>query len=457
MKWVHIIGVAGVTTSALAVMFKNLKEYLGEDWKITGSDENIYSPADTILKNHGVQLFNSFHYSHLINENNEYPDLVVLGSSKSLSNKEYLFAKKNNLNIKSYPEILGEYVVKENNSIVVAGTYGKSSITAMIIYCLRQKFEISYMLGAYCDSITPNILPKSSDTKWSVVEGDEYMTSRADKQSKFFHYSPTHLILSSLEWDHTDLFKTKEEYIINFINLAKRIPKEGYIFYRDKEVDTMRVINSVDCNKIYVEIKGEKNISNSKWNILGKFNWDNQEFVEKIVTNEIFGVDINQVNNDDKPFSGIKRRFEVRYKSSNLENNLTDYVIDDFGSSPAKAKGAIQSARELFPTHNIVAVFEPNEGSRTEESIELYNQVFNQADTVIFPKFRAIQNRFSQDILKEKLNLKNKNIYCEDETMSLSELIMKSYTKGSIFLFLGSHSFETEIQNLIINLKKLSN
>lgn len=432
-KWVHIIGIAGVTSSAVAVMFKNL------GWKVTGSDENVYSPASDVLNNHDVKYFEGFSYKNLEDEG-RFPDLVILAGSKNAKNKEVLFAQKQNLTIKSYPEILAEYVEKQGKSIVVTGTFGKTSITAMLVHTLKTLgINVSYMVGGFTDSLETTIEPKTDVTDWSVIEGDEYLSSKIDTRSKFFHYHPNILVIASVVWDHTDLFKTEEEYINNFKNYVSGLSEDVVIFARKTPI-IEGIVSSAKAKVIFFE---ETTLDIP---LVGKFNKENASFVYQISKY----LQLDEIKSLDalKNFKGIKRRLEVRHKTENL------VIIDDFGSSPAKAKGSIESVKQEFLDSNLIIVYEPNEGARTKDSLQLYNNLFNDAVKIYFPTFRDIPDRITAeellDYLRTKVVDRNKFIFTPSDE-KLIELILEdigSFSKN-VVLFLGSHNFEDKIKLLV--------
>lgn len=433
-KWVHIIGIAGVTTSALALEFKRI------GWEVTGSDKNIYPPTSDILADVGITLYTNFSYKNLI-KNGKSPDLVIFTASKSVKNKEYLFAKKQQLLIKTFPEVLHDRVVVHGKSIVVTGSYGKTSITSMLSYVFQKAgINISYMFGGFSPSFTKTIQFRDDSTEWSIVEGDEYIASKVDPRSKFYFYDPSVLVINSIEWDHTDVFKTKEDYIENFRKLVQTIPAEGKIFaVRSENIDL--VLEGANAAVIYFDSA----VYSVKTNLLGNFNNTNAAFVNQIAQN--LGVEADVCKEAIFEFRGISRRLEKRYENENC------IIIDDFGSSPSKAKGSLFSLREEFPNANIISVFEPNEGARTNESLAQYDStIFSAADIVVFPEFREIPERMTAPELYEHLQkddsaTKYFNLGNDDLVKSLKRHFVSD--KKNIIVFMGSHNFEGMIQEVI--------
>jgi UDP-N-acetylmuramate--alanine ligase len=194
-----------------------------------------------------------------------------------------------------------------------------------------------------------------------------------------------------------------------------------------------------------------KEILEIKSKMLGKFNYENM--LASIALSIELGIDIDIIRRRFEKYSGIKRRLEIKYSNNDL------FVIDDFSSVPAKAKGTLNSLRDEFPNHKIIAIFEPNTGNRTLESQSLYNQVFEYADEVIIPKLRMTkaddgEKRLSGEEIVEAIRGTHKNTkYIPND----SELINYLHDKGNsktIIVFMGSGSFRGMIQELINRLEE---
>jgi UDP-N-acetylmuramate: L-alanyl-gamma-D-glutamyl-meso-diaminopimelate ligase len=439
-KWVHFIGIAGITTAPLATVFKQ------QGWLVTGSDENIYSPAKDWLENASITCQIGYSYEHLVNQDGKYPDLVIMGSSKHPKNKEFLFAQKHNLVIKSYPEILEEYVVKPGKSIVVVGSFGKTTITALLTYIFEQAgLHPSYMFGGLTASIAESLKFKTPETQYSIIEGDEYVASKVDLQSKFFYYHPDILVLNGLEWDHTDVFTTPEEYFNNFRKLIDQMPAEGIIFANHSE-NIDQVLSGVKQKVVY--------LNNDRFQtptmMLGKFNKANVAVAHEVSV--FLGLNPEIVRKSLAEFKGIKRRLEIKYQTTKLT------IIDDFGSTPAKAAGSLAAIKEEYPDSFVVCVFEPSEGGRTEKAANLFKGVFKYADRVLFPEFKKMKNRVSAaDFDLEVKNHHTGAQYFADNNKLVAELenIVKSSSKPVVVAFLGSHDFEAKIAQLMEHAKKI--
>ena len=247
-KHIHFIGICGVAMSALAIMMQK------KGWKVTGSDKGFYPPISTHLSKFKIEFYPGWHPERIgantlplskgelegvaknksrqttpnpSLERRGMPALVVVGNVAGSSNPEFLFVKENGIPYLSYPELIKQQLLKENN-IVVTGTYGKTSCTTLLSWILKEaNFKPSYMFGG----LSLNLDNASDDLggDWSVLEGDEYKTSRWDEKAKFFSYNPTHLLLTAVKWDHADVYPTEELYFEAFKKLVKMIPDNGLI------------------------------------------------------------------------------------------------------------------------------------------------------------------------------------------------------------------------------------
>jgi len=218
-KHIHIIGICGVATSALGIAFKNAGV------KVTGSDKGFFPPVSTELEKAGIPFYAGWHPEKMTE--NGTPDFVMTGGTgTSASNPETLYAREKGIPVISFAEALGKYVVHKN-SIVCSGTWGKTTISALLSFILSEAgMRPGYFSGGVSLSHPSAAI---SDSDWSVVEGDEYQVSISDRRPKFVYYAPTHLLLTSVSWDHADLYPTEKNYFDAFEKLVKEVPENGRI------------------------------------------------------------------------------------------------------------------------------------------------------------------------------------------------------------------------------------
>ena len=343
---IHVIGICGVAMSALTVAFHK------RGVKVTGSDKGFFPPISTELEKQGVPFYAGWHPEKMIEGGK--PDLIIVGTASGTQNPETAYAKENNIPCFSYPEIIGKYFVKEH-SVVCAGTWGKTSSSALLSFILEQAgFDPSYMFGGV--SLSHGSAAKLTDSSWSVFEGDEYKSSPSDSRAKFFHYKPTELLLTAVSWDHADLYPTEAEYFDAFKKLLVEMPSTGSVVACADNEGVMKIIDSFKGKVVlygrarptteFRPIQGAevkplqytyKNVSQSNQGLKLTIIHDGQEFqiespmlglfqVENItgcfaMASEL-GVEPKKIIEAISKFKGLKRRMEkrLRTKKNNSSN-----------------------------------------------------------------------------------------------------------------------------------------
>ncbi len=455
MKHIHFIGICGVAMSALAIAFKKA------GFEVTGSDVGFFPPVSTNLEKHKINFYPGWHP-----ENIGKPDLVIVGNVASSTNPEWLYIQKNKLNFKSYPEAIAEYFVKEN-SIVCAGTYGKTTSSSLLTWILKQNnFDPTHMFGG----ISLNDLPAAeiTNSKYSILEGDEYKSARWDNGPKFAHYSPTHLLLTSVVWDHADVYPTEKSYIDVFANLLKNISTNGLVVLSAKvihdqpqlaDLPTCKIITygktpnndyqyfDVQTNKegINFKIKHQSLIFNLQSANLGDYMADNMTGCFALAHQ--LGIEPNNIIKAITSYKNIKRRLEKKY-----EDSIT--VFDDIAHSPKKAEAVLSSLKNIY-SGKIIVIFEPNGGNRQIESIPGYDNAFISANAVIIPRLTTIKQdpnkpeAMDGQKLAEVISKTHNNVKYIDDDNKLINYLANITQTGDVVIFCGSHGFRGMIDQLI--------
>ena len=449
-KHIHFIGICGVAMSALAIAL-NKKGH-----QVSGSDKGFYPPVSTKLKNSSIQFYPGWHPDKM-NKNGE-PDLVIVGNVASSNNPEWNYIQQNDIEYQSYPEFIEENMIAEN-SLVCAGSYGKTSCTSLLSWILNSSdYNPNYMFGGLAQMEDFPHGKISEESNWSVIEGDEYKSARWDSQPKFNHYSPTHLLLSSIVWDHADIFPTQQNYKNTFVNLVKNIPEDG-----------VKILSEQAYNKLQGELaekpitygKNERNdyyytdFSQTKSGISFKVHKKEEKFAiespmlgkymaENItgcfaMTDQI-GIEPKKIISAIEKFQGLKRR---------LERRLTGKVdvYDDIAHSPEKAKAALKTINKIYD-EKIIAVFEPNTGNRKTKAIPNYKNAFQSADEVVIPRLSKIKQKeddpnppFGGEKLAEVVDKTHENVKYIEDDFELVDHLTNSSRPGGAVIFLGSHGF----------------
>ena len=452
-KHIHIVGICGVATSALAIAFHD------RGYKVTGSDKGFFPPVSTELEKHNISFYAGWHP-----ENMGRPDIVIVGTASGTSNPETIFAKENNIPIYSFAEAIGKFFVKEY-SIVSTGTWGKTSSTALLSYILEQaQFNPTYMFGGV--SLSHSASAKLTDSKYSVFEGDEYKSSPTDKTPKFVYYKPTHLLLSAVSWDHADLYPTEESYFDAFRGLIKNIPQSGFIVANSDNMKVKELVTNAvwygknngdyvysdvvqDTNGLHFKINGI--VINSQ--MIGDFQAEN--ITGCFAMADKLGIPTDVIVKAISEFKGLKRRLEKR-----LDGDIV--IFDDIAHSPEKAGTVLRNLRDIYSV-KIVCIFEPNIGGRSRESVVKYDNAFKFADIVIIPrltKLKVSQDGSEQpmegDELSAVISKTHTNSMYIPEDNDLVKYVLDNTKKGDVIAFLGSHGFRGMIEEVVTSLHQQS-
>ncbi len=396
----HFIGICGAGMSAAAVLLKEA------GWKITGSDAGVYDPIAGYLKKNKI----AFSVGHKAVNIPKDADLIVIGRHAKLvpnENAEVKAAFASGVPVKSLPEVLAMLSESKNN-IIVAGSYGKSTATALISWCLMQaKKDPSYFIGAI-----PSGTGKSSHLGKGnefVLEGDEYPSANWDDRSKFLHFSPASVLLISAEHDHLNVFPTEASYVAPYRKLAMKIPKSGLLVYAKNAKNTGKVAEHAKGRTVsyafadkkparrgganwYAQniqygvqtsfdlMNGKKKVVRIKTKLLGNHNIENIIGVGALLLEQNLITPL-QFAKAVAIFSGIKRRIELLTEKSAVP------VYEGFGSSYQKAKVIFDALKLHFPKKRIVAVFEPHTFSwRNRGALKWYKDIFaDVAEVILLP------------------------------------------------------------------------
>src|SRR5690554_461648 len=395
----HFIAIGGSAMHNLAIALKQ-KGYF-----ITGSDDEIFDPAKSRLEKYGL-LPKSIDW----NEENINSDLdaIVLGMHAKKDNPELLKAQALGLKIYSYPEFLYK-MSKEKIRIVIGGSHGKTSITAMILHALNHcGIETDYMVGAQLSGF--EVMVKLTDNaKYMVLEGDEYLTSPIDLRPKFHLYNPNIALISGIAWDHINVFPTFDIYKEQFSIFCEKIEKEGSLIYCNEDKNVREIANSarkeikklpygiipnrIEKGKTIIEWEGKEYILK----VFGEHNLMNI-YGAMLACQEI-GISNNDFLNAIQSFSGASKRLELVKENDNVA------IYKDFAHSPSKLKATISALKNQFPDRELVAAMELHTfSSLTSEFLLQYKGAMDMADLpIVYFNPKTIEHKGLQEITKEQV------------------------------------------------------
>ncbi len=407
-KKAHFIGIAGKGMSAVALLLREM------GWEISGSDEGFYPPVSDYLAGAGILFARGYKKENIP----PGADLIVIGKNTKLvpeSNEEVAAAFASGKKVVSFPDILQELTAGQE-TLVVVGSYGKSTCTALIAWCLvRAGKDPSYFIG----EVTRGLPSYSHKGKKSVfvLEGDEYPSANWDPTSKFLHYNAKNVLLTSATHDHINVFPTHEEYLAPFQTLLQSLPPEGLLVVNSSEPHAIALAELSAAKKVFYSIddsrhwhahnikyglpttfefmNGTKKIAQLSTQLLGAHN------IENIVGSSALLLEMGLLTPAElaatvASFQGVKRRVEL------LSPRSTIPVFEGFGSSYEKAKSAIAAMKLHFPARRLVVVFEPHAFTwRNRAALPQYDDVFVGADKIYIYK-PATQGAATHDQLTQE-------------------------------------------------------
>ena len=399
MKKVHFIAIGGSAMHNLAIALHK------KGYHVTGSDDEIFEPSKSHLEKYGLlPITQGWDANRITND----LEAVILGMHAKADNPELVKAQKLGLKIFSFPEYLYEQS-KNKIRIVIGGSHGKTTITAMILHVLNyHHIDCDYMVGAQLEGFEV-MVKLTTEAKYMILEGDEYLTSPIDRRPKFHVYQPNIALLSGIAWDHINVFPTFENYTEQFKIFANMISDGGALVYcqEDEEVNKVADAAKNTINKIPYGLPAFEIIDGITFLILknkklplqifGKHNLMNMNGA-RLICNSI-GVNDEQFYEAIQSFKGASKRLEL------VGKNAVCTVYKDFAHSPSKLKATIKAVKEQYPNRTLVACMELHTySSLNSEFLSHYKDAMRDADVpIVYFNPHAIKLKRLPDISIEQV------------------------------------------------------
>src|SRR5450432_52654 len=360
---IHLIGICGTAMASLAGMLAE------RGFRVTGSDAAAYPPMSDFLQSLGIPVAQPFAVANL----NPSPDLVVIGNAISRGNVELEHVLDQRVPFCSLPQLLHDEFLRGKEVLVVAGTHGKTTTTSMLAWI----FEVagtqpSFLIGGIAENFGRSFQLGSG--KYFILEGDEYDTAFFDKGPKFLHYFPDAIILTSVEFDHADIYKDLDAVETAFKRLVNLIPRRGRIVAFDQGESINRCLarpfcpverygSSAEATLQITNMKFEPAIT--RWTLLrdgkpwadlefplaGEYNVWNASAAAAVAASA--GISSDAIARALKTFKSVKRRLEVKAEV----NGIT--MIDDFAHHPTAIAATLTALRARYPGRRLWAILEP--------------------------------------------------------------------------------------------------
>ena len=459
VKSIHLIAICGTGMGALAGMLKD------KGYKVTGSDQKVYPPMSEFLYAKGIDINEGFH-----EKNVDYgPDLVVVGNAVSKDNPDVIGMRQKGLYFCSMPQAVNRLIMQGKQSLVVAGTHGKTttaSILAWILYTAG--LDPTFMIGGILNNFKSNY--RLGNGEHMVIEGDEYDTAFFDKGPKFLHYDPSIAILTSVEFDHADIFKDLGQVKQAFNAFISGISDQHTLIAFDQDKHIAELIRGKSCRMIsygrktsavwqlgsvtisqpwtfFDVLKRDTLFGTFKTRLLGEHNLLNA--LSAVVAADRLSISKEALAAAFETFEGVKRRQEVRGEKSGIT------VMDDFAHHPTAVRETIRAVKPFCPGGRLIAVFEPRTNSSMRNVFQnIYPLSFDGADVICIRQPSLLekippQERFSSQQLVADLKGQSKNAHYFTDTDAIIDFLVTEANSGDLILVMSNGGFDNIHERLL--------
>ncbi len=450
---IHILGICGTFMGGIAALAK------ASGHEVTGSDANVYPPMSTQLKRLGIDVVEGYDPAQL----NAKPDCVVIGNALSRGNPAVEAVLSRGMAYSSGPQWLAENVLGNKHVIAIAGTHGKTTTASMLAWILHDAgLKPGFLIGGVASNF--DLSAQLGDSRFFVVEADEYDTAFFDKRSKFLHYHPRTLVLNNLEYDHADIFSDIDAIKWQFHQLVRTVPGNGKIISKAHDdnlqtmlnmgcwtpVDSYGTDNTLDWFGQFLDTAERRfsikdpdgTVAQTHWKLGGLYNLENA--IAAIAASRAAGVPLERAVDAMSRFDGVKRRLERTATVSEIA------IYDDFAHHPTSIRRTISGMRRRYPGQRIVIAVEPRSNTM---KLGVHNDALADAlagaDLVAMyrPKDYPPEFELSLSPLKERLQLYSDY---DDMVAALSGQLLA----GDQVVFMSNGGFGSARQKLTLALQQ---
>jgi UDP-N-acetylmuramate: L-alanyl-gamma-D-glutamyl-meso-diaminopimelate ligase len=468
---IYLMGICGTAMASLAGILK------AKGFQVSGSDSNPYPPMSTQLESLGIKIKTPYQAQNL----NPKPDFVVVGNVISANNPEAIELMKLNIPYSSLPKSLGELILKNHDTICISGTHGKTTTTSMMSWILEGAGKKpGFLIGGIPKNFGFSFRNPEKDSPFFVIEGDEYDTAFFDKVPKFVHYRPKHVILTSIEFDHADIYKDLDDVKSAFRRLLKLIPVNGSLIFHEKEKNIKDLLDDTNTSNIYSygfdKVANERHarcevtkISEKetefkihfKGQVYGPFqlhqpgDYNVLNATAVVLQAHLLGLPMDQIQTSLNQFQGVKRRQEI------LGEPGGRLVIEDFAHHPTAVVETLKGIKKKYPTKKLIAIFEPRSAtSRRKVFQKDYAAAFAPAEKVhLMQAFDTSKipetDRFSVDELIEDLNKTKSQPWAVSHNTvdSIVSQVRSESKSGDLIVIMSNGGFDGIYDKLMTALK----
>lgn len=466
VRRIHLVGVAGTGMGALAGMLK------AAGYEVTGSDQNVFPPMSEMLAAWGIPVLTPYGPANL---DAAKPDLVIIGNVLRRVNPEATEVRARRIPQMSFPAALGSLFLRDRHPIVVAGTHGKTTTAALLAHVLvAAGRDPSFLVGGVTRNYAASF--RLGAGREFVVEGDEYDTAYFDKGPKFLHYRPRTAILTSVEFDHADIYRDLAHYESAFERFVRLLPPDGLLAVSAAYPNALRLARACPARVVTYRVSGKsadyaarglmfgpegarfevveggRALVEARLPLGGAHNVENALGV--VAAARGLGLAFEEIRASLATFAGVRRRQEVRAEVGGVT------VIDDFAHHPTAVRETIAAVRGLYPGRRLWAVFEPRSNtSRRNIHQEEYARAFTGAARVSLkvPEPHDMVPADQQlDVGKLVAALRAQGIDAAAETQvdTLVEQVARGTQPGDVILAMSNGAFGGFLGKLLAALER---
>lgn len=439
-KKYHFIAIGG------AVMHNLALSMVEKGYEVSGSDDEIYEPSRTRLEKAGILPKAKGWFPEKISQD---LDGIILGMHARQENPELIRAQELGIPVYSFPEFIYNQS-KDKKRIVISGSHGKTSITAIILHVLKSEgVDFDYLVGAQIEGF--DLMVRLSDAPIIIIEGDEYLTSPLDRRPKFFHFQHDILLMSGIAWDHFNVFPTFENYVEQFEKLVEMTPSTGTFIYCEKDAIVKRIgetceikgVNLIPYNSHPNRIENGKTIllngdQEVPIHIFGDHNLQNLQGALYIC--EQLGISPQKFYTHIQTFKGAAKRQEI------LAESDSGIMFRDFAHAPSKLKATVEAVKNQFPDRKLIAVQELHTySSLNKDFVSNYAGTFEMADEAIIylnPKAVSLKKLELMDEQTLRTGFQRKDLKLFTDIALLKEYLENQIYIDTNLLLMSSGNYD---------------
>ena len=452
IKNIHLVGVCGTGMASLAGMLKE------RGFRVTGSDVNVYPPMSDFLARLGIPVTRGYAEANL----EPRPDLVVIGNALSRGNPEVEAVLDRKMLYASMPEVVKEWFLRDQETIVVAGTHGKTTTASLLAWLLENAgAEPSFLIGGIAANFESSFQLRQG--RYFVIEGDEYDSAFFDKGPKFVHYLPRQLILNPVEFDHADIYADLDSILTAFKRLVNLVPRSGKIVAAGESANVRDCVAGAFCRVEFfglgdgalwrasgLETAAEgtryelahdgRSLGEFFLPMAGEFNVANAVAATAIAMG--LGLSVEVVRRALSSFRGVGRRQQVRGRVAGVT------VIDDFAHHPTAIALTLEAVRACYPKGRVWAVLEPRSNTLRRKIFQKeLERSFQGADQILFAPIHRrdalrAEDRLDLTALVESLRRQGKGAVQLPSAREIVEYVSPRLEPGDVVVVMSNGGFD---------------